>query len=256
MNKINLKDCTFLIPFFYDHEDRLENLEFLIDYLNHHFDTNIFVGECCERSMLQNHPVSNKISKYFYWFSESDLFHRTKVLNLLCKEANTKIVVNQDTDVIFPKEAYTKARDLIVNNIADIVYPYDGNFMEMLRSKLSILKQTMDFFSIPKQELNCCHPNSKGGAVFENREKFIDVGMENEHFRSWSFEDNERWHRFHVLGLRVSRLENYLLHIEHWRGKNSNPHHEHYNLNLLEYNRIANMSKENVLEEIKTWSWL
>ena len=55
--KIDLKDCTFAIPVRIDSNDRMENLQLILMYLTHHFDTNIIVIENDKESKLENLTV-------------------------------------------------------------------------------------------------------------------------------------------------------------------------------------------------------
>lgn len=252
MTKIDLKDVEFQIPIRVDHENRLENLELLVDYLNHHFDTNITVMESSERSILQNTSLSKKVN-YIWEFDDKEYFHRTRILNLMAKNSKHPIIVNQDTDVLLNIQNYFSATEAIRRNEFDVIYPYDGRFMEVLRNFIPKIKENMDVSWIKETDCNLLHPSSVGGIIFENREKFLKVGMENEKCISYGFEDNERFSRFLKLGLRVVRLPGFLIHLFHWRGKNSEPTNDFFNQNMREYNKIAIMNKTDLENYIKTW---
>ena len=43
--QIDLSDTTFIIPVFYDHNDRMQNIMLTLAFLNTHFKTNIIIGE-------------------------------------------------------------------------------------------------------------------------------------------------------------------------------------------------------------------
>lgn len=252
MNKIDLKDVEFHIPVRIDHSNRIENLELIVDYISHHFDTNIVVVENSEKSVLSNHPIVNKI-KYHYQFCDNDLFHRTKILNFMAKNSDKPIIVNYDCDILLNVQNYVEAANQIRNNNLDIVYPYDGRFMEVLRDFVPKIQNKFDVSWIKESDCNLCHPNSVGGVVFENREKFLKVGLENEKCVSYGFEDNERFTRFLKLGLRVGRIQGFLIHLLHWRGKNSEPSNEYFYRNMNEYNKVHSMSKQQLEEYVKNW---
>lgn len=254
MSKIDLKDVTINIPFFWDSEDRVENLHFLVDYLTHHFDTNIIIKEVGKQSVLAGMPWLSGC-EYVYEHSDDPIFHRTKVLNDLCRLSKTKVIANHDVDCILPIDAYVLSVKCIMEDKSDIVYGYNGKFMECNRDRLPILRDTMDFYSVNDSELNCLHPTSVGGIIFENREKFIKSGMENEKIIGWSFDDNCRAVRFEKLGLRVNRSSNYLLHVNHWRGDNSGPSNPYYQQNMQEYIKVNNMSKDQLTSYVSTWPW-
>ena len=254
MPTIDLKNCTFNIPYFHDSEDRIENLHFLVDYLTHHFDTNIIIKEVGKVAVLSGMPWLSGC-EYVYEYSDNPIFHRTKVLNELCRMSKTPVIVNQDTDVIVPVSAYILARDLIVDQNMDVVYPYDGKFMECERDKIGVLRENYDFSSVKGGDLNCLNPNSTGGIIFERREKFIEIGMNNENFNGWSLEDWCFVDRIKKLNLNIRRTGNYLIHINHWRGANSSEKHPHYQQNLNEYYKVTNMPKDQLIDYISTWTW-
>lgn len=252
MKRINLKDVEFHIPIRIDHQDRIDNLELLVEYLKHHFDTNIKIIESSERSVLGGSPIIEGI-EYTWIFDEGELFHRTKLLNIMAKESKCPIIVNQDCDVLLNVNNYVEAANRIRNDKLDIVYPYDGRFMECSRSFVPRIKENMDVSWIKDIDCNLLHPQSVGGVIFENREKFVSVGKENPNFYSYGYEDNERFSRFLKMGLRVGRTEGFLIHVEHWRGKNSSPNNQCYQNNMNEFYKVNSMSKEELELYIKSW---
>ena len=98
--------------------------------------------------------------------------------------------------------------------------------------------------------------SSMGGALFLNRQVFIDSGMENEYFISWGAEDWERFRRFVKLGYRVGRVKGPLFHIDHARKQDSNENNPYYQRNVAEYQKVDTLSVEQLKEYIKTWPWL
>ncbi len=195
MSKIDLKDVEFHIPVRIDSQDRIENLELIINYLQVRFDTNIVVTENSQQSILSNLPFIKNVVKYYWQFEESDIFHRTKILNFMAKQSDKPIIVNYDCDVLLNVQNYVDAANKIRSGELDIVYPYDGRFMEVTREFYYKIKTVLDVSWIKESDCNLLHPSSVGGVIFENREKFIEVGMENSlNLKGWAFEDNERLH--------------------------------------------------------------
>jgi hypothetical protein len=102
----------------------------------------------------------------------------------------------------------------------------------------------------------CYNPNSVGGAIFYNKNKFIEYGMENENFISWGFEDIERGFRANMLGLKIARVAGILYHLNHPTSDNSsNVRHKAYIDNNRELNRVQSMNKFELQQYIKTWTW-
>jgi len=71
--------------------------------------------------------------------------------------------------------------------------------------------------------------------------------MENENFKSWGFEDNERVVRFDKLGLKYCRLEGCLYHLKHPKFNDSSKSNPYYQHNKEELEKISNMSKEEII---------
>lgn len=251
--KTNLKDVTFIIPIKIDSEDRLNNYKIIINHLTTLFDTNIIV---CESDVKPNEDLLkiHEDIKYVFYENTKGFFHRTKILNIMTKMSKTNIVCNYDTDVVFPEQQYISS----VNKIKDgctMVFPYGGKFMNVPNKFFDLIKSN-NFHEIDEDQLELAHPSSVGGAFFFDREKYISVGLENENFKSWGFEDNERVIRLTKLGLKICRVPGLLFHLNHQRGVDSVPENPFYNQNMNEFNKISSMTKSNLETYIKTWSWL
>jgi len=250
---INLKDVTFIIPIKLDTEDRLNNYKTIIKHLTTLFDTNIIV---CESDIKSNRELLDIHDCIEYVFIENvtEYFHRTKILNIMTKMSKTNIVCNYDTDVVFPEQQYLSA----VNKIKDgcsVVFPYGGKFMNIPKHLFNLVEEGR-FDDIFEDDLELAHPNSLGGAFFFNREVYTSVGLENENFMSWGFEDNERINRLKKLGHDFCRVPGILIHLDHERSINSVPENPFYRGNMMEFNKINSMSRLDLENYIKTWSWL
>jgi hypothetical protein len=88
-----------------------------------------------------------------------------------------------------------------------------------------------------------------------NKDKFIKAGMENENFISWGPEDVERRDRLIKLGYRVASSDGKLFHLEHSRTFNSNTTNPLFSNNEQEYQKILNMSQDQLKQYIGTWQW-
>jgi hypothetical protein len=245
--KTNLLDTTFIIPVSYDHPDRMENLNLVRDYINHHFDTNIIVGEI--RTNQMNADVLFPYS----------CFHRTKALNYMTMMAKTPYVVNWDADVLVePHQIELMIRFLRTG--WHVCYPYDGRFLLVPRSYIRPIQDTMtlwplQYVNLPSMGATSATGPSYGGAVGYSKEAFIRAGGENENFVSMGAEDQERWRRFSLL-LKVARVDGPLYHINHHRGVNSTFKHEHGRANQLYWDKLCRMNDEQFIDHIKTFTWL
>jgi hypothetical protein len=251
---IDFKDVTFIIPINFDSQDRKKNFEITINYLFSKFDTNIIVMESDSNSNEEFiKSISDKISYHFYK-NDNTLFHRTKLLNIMTKLATTNIVVNYDIDVLFKVEQYLEARNKILNG-CDFCFPYDGHFYDINKDFFHLIESD----NIDLIKLNRCtlfNSNSYGGALFFNKEVYMEIGLENENFISWGHEDWERVNRIIKMDKSLCRTDGSLYHLNHSRGNNSSERNPNYSKNHKEFERISNLTKENLKNEILTWNWI
>lgn len=245
--KIDLKDTTFIIPVFYDHLDRRENIMLTVGFLLNNFNTNIIIGE-------QGGSEFEFMSDYVR-YEKFDLksFHRTKMINDLVR-TSTEIIVNWDGDNICPPAQLLESVNLIRNG-ADIAYPFDGRVIRVPRYMFTDVIESMDVTDI--NTLKCLPKtfSSVGHALVMNKKSFIDAGMENEHFISWGPEDSERYDRFNMLGLSVKRVAGKMYHMDHFIGENSSTQHQYFSKNNDEFYKVKSMNKKSLQEYVNTWPW-
>lgn len=251
---INLTDVTFIIPVNFDSEDRKTNFKITINYLLRNFETNIIVMESSSSSNEEFvKSVSDKIT-YVFHKNDSNIFHRTKLLNEMTKLSKTNIVVNYDVDVVFKPEQYIESRDMLLNGF-DFCFPYGGKFYDINKEFFNLV-ETDNLDSIDLNRCTLFNPNSVGGAFFFNKDKYKGIGLENENFISWGHEDWERIVRIEKMGFRILRIEGNLYHLTHYRNHNSSSENPYYNQNGDEFNKVRGMNKEQLEEYIKSWDWV
>ncbi len=250
---INLENTTFIIPIYYDSNDRKENLEIIINWIKKNFKTNIYIKEVGKNPIFEY--LKNNIEYYEFEYQENNIIHRTKILNDLTKKVNTPYISNYDADILLPINQYVNAIQKL-NDGFDFVYPYTyfyrmerKNFIDEFKEKLN-----EDIFINYKSIINS--GESYGGVLFFNKKSFIEAGMENENYISYGPEDWERPIRFEKLGFKLHRMEGNLYHINHWMGINSNTNNPYFHENNNEFEKVKNMSKEELQEYIKTWKWI
>jgi predicted glycosyltransferase involved in capsule biosynthesis len=250
---IDLKDITFTIPFRYDSEERLRNIRTVIAYLTKYFDTNIHVmEESHERRFTDVGPF-----QYTFIQTNDPFMHRTRCLNLMAKQATTPFIANYDTDVLMPTRQYIESIFLLRQNAYDMVFPYSGKFINYISPQLDTIIHNCSLDGISEESGHIIHPNSVGGAIFWNKQKFIEGGMENENFKSWGFEDNERLVRFTRMGLRIHRVPGSVFHMNHPPSMNSaNTSTEQYQRNSAEFSKVNGMDQGMIKNYMKSWPWL
>lgn len=238
MNKPDLSDVTFVVPYFRDSKEREENLHFVLKWLNSSFDTNILIVESGSlKDALAKHerlPISN----YEYKFTavEDGVFHRTKQINAGIKKATTPYVAIWDTDVFCDDKSVVEAVELLREGVT-LAYPYNGTWCDVER--LILLNGV-----IKERESRVL--GSFGGACFLNKADYMKCGLENEFLAGgWVHDDVERYERVKKLGYKTARTEGNLYHIMHepTKASKSNPSDE-------EYRKIKEMSREELLDYV------
>jgi len=251
--KYNILDVTFNIPVRIESPERLRNLTMVVSYLQKHFSTNILVGESSPKPTLRN---LCKPCGYIHFQNDESHFHRTRLLNNLARASGTPYIVNYDVDVLLKPDSIMESVDMLRKKKADIVFPYGGMFRNIRGDLVNEFKHKLDMMIINDTNTHKLNPKSYGGAVFWNKEAFMDVGMENENFCSWGLEDNERMTRAARLKKKMFRVPGTLYHLDHSRGNDSSEHNPFYAKNSEELNKIAAMNGKQVRAYINTWSWV
>ena len=258
--KVDLSACSFIIPVRIDSPERRENLFFTLAYLFNNFNTSVVVVEESGYPSLRWEFAGwdKSFLKYLHIPSASEFLHRTRALNVGATAARSgvEIVVLHDTDVLLKRSQCQEAQNLIKNNLADAVLPYNGMFLNISRDWIHhIHHQDMNLDCLEGKDFENLNTESVGGSIFVSRKRFEELGRENENFISWGFEDNERVERYKKLGKRVLRAAGPLYHVDHPRGLNSAGGSIFYDWNKKELDRIRNMSAQDLSSYIETWPW-
>lgn len=257
MAVVNLKDVTFTIPTRIDSADRQNNLIIVIDYLLSKFDTNIIVCEEDSESKCETFWKDEWRDSCQHIFIKNNelIFHKTKNLNIMAIESKTPIIASLDSDVLFTTKQYILARDKIIYGERDFVYPFNRPTIDIPKKyhqKVIENKSVLGFENYINPQINRIAP---GGCFFMSREKFFEYGMENEYFIGWGPEDKERAVRFEKLGGRIGNVMGFLYHLQHGRTPSSSTQHQFTKKNYTEYNKIFQMSKEDLQKYINAWPW-
>lgn len=257
-NLIDLSDVTFTIPVKIEHTDRYENLATNLLYLDEHFKTNVIIYEQDSESRFSAHSglfMNLNVESHFQKITDS--FERTRLLNDMAHMATTPIIVNWDTDVFIHPQQILDAVNLIRENRADGVYPYDGRFYRCSRNWERMLQNKMDV-SIFKNVEWPEHQEtvmSFGGAVIWNKHKFLEGGGENQYMIHYGPEDFERYERFTKLGYRIERIGGPLYHLDHYADENGSLGHAYTDTNVLEFQKVQRMSADQLRAYVSHWPW-
>lgn len=241
-NSTNLSDITFLILVRLDSIDRLENILATTQFIALNFETNIWVSEYSSYNNGLLEKLLNKNIRYTFTEDHDPILFRTKFLNQMTCAVEKPFVAVWDTDVIVPIGQIIKAVELLQNDEADFVYPYDNFFYDtshILRKfylqerKIELLEQNT------KKMKEMYAPNPLGGAFLANLNAYKEAGLENERFYGWGMEDGERCARWNNMGYKIHRVTGPLFHLSHERGINSAFHNEDQHLfKMKEYKSV------------------
>tara|TARA_B100001778_G_C18547941_1_gene611572 strand:- start:284 stop:1042 length:759 start_codon:yes stop_codon:yes gene_type:complete len=243
-----LDDLTIIISAFVDSEKRKDNIRRCVEYLTHHFDVDILICEQDTESKLSDIPGTQHV-----FIHQPEMFRKQISYNVGAKHAKTKAIGLYDADIILHPKQISKSAQLICDDKFDIVYPYDGKFYDVPEKYHEDITKSKSVSCIDIEECTLFNPNSIGGAVFYNRNVFLEGGGGNENFIGVGYEDDELAHRFPKLGYTVARIDQPLFHLTHPRKETSWNHNPETQHNQEEYSRIVSMPVEQLREEIKTW---
>jgi len=253
--RISLKDVSFLIPVMIDSDDRLKNIYTVINYLKKNFDTNILVWEYGSKQCISYKLLPEGVQLFFEYGLQKE-FYRTKVNNKLIEKAVTPFIAIYDTDVILPSLQIIESINLLRDKHADMVYPYDGTFLNMDSLSASIFSKFLEdgFLVQNLEKFITTSKRSFGGCVFLNKKKYCKAGCENVAFTSWGPEDIERYNRMKILGYVIKRVDGPLFHMHHERNLNSGYLPGEARLVFMkEYMNIFNMKKKELQAYVSKW---
>ena len=237
---------SFLIPLRVDSKERERNLDWVLEHLSFMDQIEIYILEADRKPcFVLKKPYGN----VHYRFIEdlNPVFHRTKYLNMLLKEASSDIVGIWDTDIALGKGQIQDAIAQIKSGKAVMSFPYDGRFFMLPEEQTEEFAKGGSFESLQKVV----------SSSLVNRRQYLQAGGENEHFYGWGPEDAERVKRMEILGLPVYRAKGPLFHLYHPRKENSWYGSEELELqNREELLKVCSMTREELQSYIRTWEWI
>ena len=256
LSKIENRNVTFVIPVRIDSPERSENLDMVLRQLSHRKQTTILILEA-DIKPLYNLKKGYSNVKYLFVEDHDPVFHRTKYLNQLLREAETELVGIWDTDVILPDEQIDRALQDICEGKAVMSYPYDGRFYLCTPDESTFYRQEGSIDYLLKLEYSNNSnfvSNSVGGAFWVRKDLYLEAGGENEFFYGWGLEDQERIRRLFILGLPVTRVDGSLFHLFHPRNENSQyKNNEAESISRQEFLKVCSMTSRILKQYIQSW---
>lgn len=221
--KFNTKDFTFLIPIRIDSIVRVENLLLSIRYLLQYFDTNIMVLEASNYNNGILQKLLDKRVQYQFVEDKDPIFYRTKYINIMTQKSTTPFIGIWDADVIIPKDQIQDSIQKLRDGY-EIAYPFDGHFYDTtdIIREFYLKTRQINILIKNKDKMVLIYGNQmKGGAIFVNKEAYMQAGMENEKYYGWGAEDWDRFRRFNIFNYKIHCSTGCLFHLTHPRGINS-----------------------------------
>jgi hypothetical protein len=244
-----MPNSTFIIPLKIDSDIRLKNITTSLKYILKHTDSDIIITEADESQKLFLEELKNPRVTYLFKKSANTEFHRTLIINEMLSQVKTEITINYDADILLPVKAFKMSEHLILNEHCDLIYPY--GFEQFDQRKIFVGSDSYEIF---KNTLNLSDLNSEdfvigfcrfGHVQFFKTKSYLDGFMENENYKHWCPEDEERGIRFQKLGYKVVWFRSPVFHQEHPPSSLSAPinRDEIYKL----HERLINFSKEELV---------
>jgi len=263
-NLLDLTETTFIIPFYYDFQERLTHVETIIDYISRYFNSRFIVAEWGPVSCKDK--FSFRFSNSITWvYTKSDLpFSRTIVTNNVFKYVKTKVVVINDADCFVLHESYIKAQKMILEDGFKILHPFSCPLgcVNLLPAAVTEFKN--NYYDISKVNLKNVKQDCAagvGGIVFIDFETYKFLGFENKYFISYSPEAVERIKRFGRFKLKSADTTTHIIHnsnkkyfqtplfhMEHPRTRESTIMHKYFKSNELLLHCIDTMTDEEYSE--------
>lgn len=234
-----MSNLTTIIPVKIDSEQRRKNISLSIRYLLKHTDCKIIVTECDDTPKLDISKYDKNRLSYIFEKIENNFFHRTRLINQMLDVVDTPIVANYDADVFLPPSTYEIAQKLILSKQADVVYPYGFNAIDQRRifpdtNGIDIFEKTLNIYDL-HLDARSNWLTRYGHVQFFSTDCYRAGFMENENYKHWCPEDDERGYRFKELGYKVIWCPGFLVyHQEHPQSTQPMPD------NLSEIHRLHN----------------
>lgn len=222
--KIYLKDITFLILVRIDSVERLENVIIVSNIIAKYFQTNIIIREAASYCNGILKSILKKGIIYQFVEDKDPVLYKTKHFNNMASIVSTPYLAIWDADIIPDKKALINVVKKLRDKEADVALPYNGkclNITDILR-KAYFKNNDIKFLYRNVGKMKLLHNRPLvGGAVLINKEKYIEMGMENEIYYGWGNDDFDRYYRFIKYGLKIYKSDNFLFHLHHPRNSNS-----------------------------------
>ena len=254
MKRIILKDVTFIFPVKIDAEERIKNILGVIQYYMKYIVATIIVCEVGVEPRLSKYLNGCDGVEYSFVYDENIYFHHTHYRNEMIKKNNTDIIVVCDADIIVSIDQLLKSIDKIRSGCC-ISLPYDGICYDIFPDIRDLFFKELDIsaFSVQGELIKNYGNLCVGGIFVISRNKYTEIGLENEKIIGWGPEDAERLKRASILDSPIHRAKGVIYHLWHPRIKNNNTPNVD---NIRQYLHICSLTYDELKSEISSWEWI
>jgi hypothetical protein len=269
----DLHNLSILVHIRIDVQDRVDNLEIVMDYFHKNCTNVQFViindDKSPDNRLKKLHSKYGNTSKFLFQENSGE-YHRTRALNEASKHTDREYLIAGDTDVIVhPDYIASSIQYCNENKNTGGIYPYNGLFIHVSEDHKKTIKKSksIDFLNkcIPSKEnqyphyknndIYVAHTRSVGGCVMYKHDVWNKINGYNPNFVGWGAEDDEINYRMKMLGYDFPKLTDdkaIVWHLPHRSAvRESQPYYEH-NLQLRQY--VWSLKTKSQMEEyIKTW---
>jgi predicted glycosyltransferase involved in capsule biosynthesis len=239
---------SIIIPFKYDSKNRLENILELLSYSKNYWNfSEIIVVEMDESPKIIN--LIPNWCKYIFCKEESEVWSRSKRINLGLSLVKNDILMILDSDVIVDWSVVEYLVNEIKNNKLDAATPFE-NLYHVSRKIIPDMREKININSyLENNKEHISRIFQVNGACFLTKTNiFKHIRGMNELFLGWGLEDDELITRYLKLGYRYARVKGYnAIHINHERTINCQPDPDSFKNSIVEKNRILLFDKNEIL---------
>lgn len=244
---MKISDITFITPVKIDSEERINNLDFCVNYITQRLKAPHIV---IEQDIFNNVPNVIKANGYEYLHIKDDAgyFYKTRLINTAMARVRTPLVCIYDADVYILEGSFAAAvKQLTENSDIHFIIPHTGIFYDI--PNFFSLDYNFRVDKLAPRDLTKLHDNSPGGAFLARNNTLLQIGGYNENMKSWGYEDDEIIARAAIYGYPVVRpkVHFHCYHFHHYRGVNSSSCNPYCRDNLAELERIKKMTHKELL---------
>ncbi len=245
--KPNYDEVTFILPFHNGDKDREENLLIVLNYLCSIGVKDVIISELDTEKKVSylEEKYSDKFNSFKYIFTKHDgMFNKSKSINIGIKNTKKEHIIIHDCDVLLPKKQYDQALSFIYEY--DVIFFFDRK-IKQITDKKEFVDNNFDFSKVKNPVMFSV--GADGGLIEINRKSVESIGLFNENFNGYGYEDQEFVLRTDIFNLDVIRLPYTIYHLYHSHSKSIDNKLENFK-KLKKIYALGENDPQKVIEEI------